>query len=578
MRDAGRRRGKESLAPDRRPPPPTPTNTADPWQYLSTPVPGRESDASFCSSRPSTASVGRASTALPNITDRSYQVSALRTINSYLASESAPFSLKHPLPSAKDITETIKLLLHRLGFTSQKIDEDLSHALKFLKCPLKLNKSALRAPGTPHSWPNLLAVIHWLVQIIKYKDFMMKTSPGFEGDRVFMYTVNSYLLYIRGDDEAMDDLDEGCISEMREWRDKVEESVTSMEENAKELEVKLEGLKSGPSQKEALEQEKAVLEKDVTKFHMMIEQLDGHMVEVQKKLEEKERALEAKVEERKRICEENEELKKKIEEQGINWRDAERMKRELQAVERDIEDTEAARNGWEEKIWELDSEIGHKFKELERFVMECNQAIRRLKLGNGFQYQLNANGSTPSEVLGLDYKSVLKPALASFSEDIKRNSVGKFDELIFLRQQSGDNAAMLEEKRNRIAALQSHIDDVEAELNAIRKDANEYASRCVAEARKLAEQVETDAQKMSTVKKEAEEFLKTSKAELQETITRMDKEVKQCAKELFDLINSVSTYKEYVGSKIVRMRSDLRETTGAVADMFKGYRPLQGSS
>ncbi|PIM98610.1 Centromere-associated protein HEC1 [Handroanthus impetiginosus] len=575
MRAAGRRRATESVAPDRRPPPPTPTNSADPWQFLATPVPGRDSDASFCSSRPSIASAGRPS-AVPNVSDRSHQASALRTINSYLASQSVPFSLKHPLPSAKDIIETLKFLLNRLGFASKKIDEDLSHALKFLKCPLKLNKSALRAPGTPHSWPNLLAVIHWLVQIIKYNDYMMNTLPTFESDKMFMYTINSYLLYIRGDDEAMDALDEECIREMRGWRDKVEENVKALEENVKELESKLEGLKGVPSQKEVLEQEKAVLEKDVTKFHVIIEQLKGHLVEVQKKLEEKDRALEAKVEERKRCCEENEELKKKIEEQGINLRDAERMKREMQAVERDIEETEAARNGWEEKIWELDSEIGQKFKELERLVMECNQAIRRLKLGNGFQYQLNAKGSTPAEVLGLDYKSILKPALVSFAEDITRNSMGKLEELISLRQQSGENAAKLEEKRNRIEVLQSHIDEVEAQLNIMRKETQEYASRCAAEARRMAEEVDMEAQKMSAVEKEAAEFLKTSKAELQETVMQTEEEVKLCAQELFDLINSVSTYKEYMGSKIARMRSDLLETAGAVADIYKGYRPSQG--
>ncbi|GFP93867.1 probable kinetochore protein ndc80 [Phtheirospermum japonicum] len=572
----GRRRATESLAPDRRPPPPTPTNSADPWQFLSTPVPGRESDASFCSSRPSIASVGRSSTALPNISDRSYQVSVLKTINLYLASQSVNFQLKHPLPSAKDIIETLKFLLHCLGFASQKIEEDLSHALKFLKCPLKLNKSALRAPGTPHSWPNLLAVIHWLVQINKYKDFIMNSSPSFEGDKMFVYTINSYLLYISGDDEAVEGLDEECIREMREWKDTLEDRVKGLEDTVKELEVKFDGLKTGPSQKERLEQEKAVLEKDVTKFHIMIEQLLGHLTEVQKKLEEKDKALEAKVEDRKRICDENEELKRRIEEQGINLRDAERMKRELQAVERDIEETETARNGWEEKIWELDSEIGHKFKELERLVMDCNQAIRRLKVGNGFQYQLNASASTPSKVLGSDYKSVLKPALASFNEDIKRSSMGKLEELISLRQQSGENAAKLEERRNRIAFLQSHIDEVEGQLNVIRQEKLEYASRRASEARKLADDVDMDAQKMSVVEKEVAEFLKTSKAELQETIIRTEEEVKLCAQELFHLINSVSTYKEYVGSKIARMRNDLLETAGAVADIYKGYRPSQG--
>ncbi|XP_057803882.1 kinetochore protein NDC80 homolog [Salvia miltiorrhiza] len=572
MRAPGRRRPAESLAPDRRPPPPTPTNTADPWQFISTPLHGRESDASFCSSRPSTASTGRPSAAITNISDRSYQLAALRTINSYLTSQSAPFSLKHPLPSAKDITETLKLLLQRLGFASQKIDDDLSHALKFLKCPLKLNKSALRAPGTPHSWPNLLAVIHWLVQLAQYIDSTMNLSPELEGDKMLMHNIQSYLLYIGGEDEAMDALDSECIRELEEWRDKVGENATAVDFNASELDAKLMALKKGPSQKEVLEQEKAVVEKDVTKFHDMIGQLDAHLVDVQKKLEEKEKALEAKVEERKRICDENEELKRKIEEQGINMRDAERMKRELQAVERSFEEAEAGRSGWEEKIWELESEIGHKFKELERLVMECNQTIRRLKLGNGFQYQLHADGSTPSEVLGFDYKSILKPALVAFSEEIKKSSMEKLEELISLRPRSGENAAKLEEKRNLIALFQSRNDEVESQLDIMTKEMQEYVSRRAAQAKKMVEEIEMKVQHISIVEKEAAELLKKSKAGLDEDMLQSKEDVTLCAQELFNLINSVATYKEFVGSKIGRMRSDLLETAGTVAEIYKGYR------
>ncbi|KAL1564685.1 kinetochore protein NDC80 [Salvia divinorum] len=575
MRAPGRRRPAESLVPDRRPPPPTPTNTADPW-YLTTPVQGRESDASFCSSRPSIASIGRPSAATNNISDRSYQLSALRTINSYLTSQSAPFSLKHPLPSAKDITATLKLLLQRLGFASQKIDEELNHALKSLKCPFKLNKSALRAPGTPHSWPNLLAVIHWLVQLAQYTDSTMNSSPELEGDQMLMHHLNSYLLYIRGDDEAVDALDSEFIRELEEWRDKVGENATAVDETANELDAKVMGLKKGPSQKEVLEQEKAVVEKDVTKSHDMIGQLDAHLVDVQKKLEEKERALEAKVEEHKRICDENEDLKRKIEEQGFNMRDAERMKRELQAVERNFEESEAGRSGWEEKIWELDSEIGHKFKELERLVMECNQTIRRLKLGNEFQYQLRADGSTPSEVLGLDYKSILKPALVAFAEEIKGSSMEKLEELISLRPRSGENVTKLEEKRNHIAVLQSSNVEVQSQLDIVTKEMQEYISRRAAEAKKMVEEIEMKVQNISVVEKEAAELLKKSMAGLHEDMIQTEEDVKLCARELFDLINSVASYKEYVGSKIARMKSDLIETAGAIADTYKGYRPSQG--
>ncbi|PWA98097.1 kinetochore protein Ndc80 [Artemisia annua] len=97
-----------------------------------------------------------------------------------------------------------------------------------------------------------------------------------------------------------------------------------------------------------------------------------------KHMEEKEKASGVKVEERNMIYVENEDLKKKVEEQGFNMRDDERMKRELQAVERDIGEAEIERNKWEEKCWDLNTVIGTKWKELEALQIECNQAIRSL--------------------------------------------------------------------------------------------------------------------------------------------------------------------------------------------------------
>lgn len=84
----------------------------------------------------------------------------------------------------------------------------------------------------------------------------------------------------------------------------------------------------------------------------------------------------------------------------------------------------------------------------------------RLKLGNEFQYQLNPQGSSPAEVLGINYKKTLKPTLASFEDEMKKSSMGKMEELIYLQQQSSEKAMKLESKRNRLATLQAHIDDV----------------------------------------------------------------------------------------------------------------------
>ncbi|XP_059644550.1 kinetochore protein NDC80 homolog [Cornus florida] len=287
-----------------------------------------------------------------------------------------PVYLKPPLPSAKDITEALRFVLSQLDCATKKLEEDLFTVLKYLNCPIKLKKSVFQAPGAPHSWLSLLAVIHWLVQIAMYNNHLTERSKNhssFANNFTLKHSLDSYLCYIQGDDDAVDILEREFTDKLQQERDLGQKTVKMLEDTVKEL----EGLRLGPSPRELLEKEKGVLEEDVKKFHSMIEQLNGHIVAVEKVLEEKEKELEAKVGENKKICEENEELKKRIESQHVNSRDAERMKRELQAVERDITDADMERNAWEEKCWDLDATIGGKFKELQALSMECNQAMRR---------------------------------------------------------------------------------------------------------------------------------------------------------------------------------------------------------
>ncbi|KAL8155950.1 kinetochore protein NDC80 homolog [Apium graveolens] len=567
MRSAGIRRQKDSFAGDhRKPPPPTPTSQ-DPFQYNYS---QRDSDASLCSSRPSIASTTR-NPSIP-ISDKSFQLSAIRTINLYLSSHSANFTLKPPLPSAKDIIETLKLILKNLDFPvtgSSKLEDDLFSVLKVLGCPIKLNRSALKAPGTPHSWPSLLGVMHWLVQIGNYDEVTREAGLEYEDNGMFDFSLRSYYYYISGDDERMESEDAVFVEKVTNERNVVQENANALVEKVRELEGKLERLKNGPSQKEALEEQRKMLEEDVKKFYTMIEQLDGHIVNVQKTLEDKEKELEAKAVERKRICEENEELKSRVEEQGFNARDAERMKRELQAVERSTGDAEAERNSWEEKSWELDAEIGKKFKELESLMIECNQAIRKLKLGNGFHYELNAKGSTPAEVLGIDYKSKLKPVLASLAEETKKNSMVNLEEQISLQKLSVEAASKIEAKRNQIAALQSHIDEVENQLNLLKDGTQEHISRCMMEARKLVEDIEAEEQNMDVVEKEATELLRTSQMKCEEVTAQSEEEVQMCAGELLSLIDSVSKFKESMTSTILDMKNDYIKTVNAISEIHK---------
>ncbi|KAJ0592476.1 putative kinetochore protein Ndc80 [Helianthus annuus] len=529
----------------RRPQATTPT-PADPWQFSA--VSRRDSDASFCSSRPSSTGANHHRNSAVAITDRSYQLHAVSTINSFLSTTNCQVSLKlKPLPSNSNIIETLKHVLKCLDYpVGQKLEDDLSAVLKCLNCPIKMNKSALKAPGTPHSFPNVLAVIHWLVQIAMFND-NLGNSHSFSGDGMFVYNKDCYLSYIQGDDDAVEKLDEDFLGKLQQEKNLLLEDANVLSENAKDLELKLEAMKSGPSLKEAKEKEKNTCEKDIEKFNALIQQLKVHEGNAEKQIEEKE----------------------KVEDQGINMRDAERMRRELQSVVKDIGDAEDERIKWEEKCWDLNNVIGTKFKELEALQTQCNQAIRRLKLGSDIQYELNANGKTAAEVLGMDYKSRLDPVLSSSRDEVKRSSMENLETLMSLQQLSRDIAAKIDAKRNRIAILQSRIDEVENQLITIKNETQDYTSRCLMEASQLINNFEVESRKVEYVEKEAREFVESSKAKLQETMTQCEEEVQMCAHELFALIDSVSKYKEFTVCKLSEINNAVSETAAAIAQVHK---------
>ncbi|MBA0760286.1 hypothetical protein Gotri_023040 [Gossypium trilobum] len=535
--------------------------------------------------------MGRAISAAEPYSDRAFQVATIRSINAFLSSHSIhPISTKpSQAPSAKDLSNILTSLLSMIDFPCSKLEDDLSFLLKSLNFPFKFNKSTFRAPNSLHNWPNWLGILHWLVQLAIFNEHISQNSTSYfaQNNSMNEYALESYMRYIQGEDDILEVLDKEFMEKVEKERENVAESNRALEKSVGELEAKAEALRTGPTEREALEKEKNVLEEDVKKFHAMIAEFTGRIDAMEQVLEEKEKELNAKEEERKRICEENEGFKNRVELQTFNARDIERMKREMQAVERDISEAEIARNSWEDKSWDLDSTIGQKFKELVALAMDCNQAIRRLKLGNGFQYEVNPKGSTPAEVIGINYKATLKSELESYAEKIRESSKEKFEDVIILQQQSKEMDIKIENQKYRIVVLQSHIDEVsafksglqsvkvEAQINLSKKEMQENGDRSTAEAKKMVEDIQIEAHKLDVTEREAAEVLKASQLRLQEEIQQSEEETQMHARELFMLVDSLSKYKEHVESKISEMRISLSEATAAVSDAYRGTLPAQ---
>ncbi|XP_052165566.1 kinetochore protein NDC80 homolog [Oryza glaberrima] len=528
----------------------------------------RDSDAaSLCSSRPSSIGTGPSFAApVTNFSDRASQAAALRVVNAYLA---PAVSLRPPLPSAKDIVAAFRHLFECLDFPLHgAFEDDLLFVLRVLRCPFKLTRSALKAPGTPHSWPPLLSVLYWLTLLVNSSESGAggDDSPAASND-LMLYITNSYSLFISGDDDSVASLDEEYSSKARAHAQAAVEASQALEKEALDLESKRTKLTSGPSRLEALQAEKEALTADVEKFEAVVKSWTVKIQEKEESSVHLEKELEAKLMDQQRIAAENEELMKKVDAQVVNVRDVDRMQREIQSVERDNVKLENGNATLEEKGWELEAAVVGKLEEIEGLVEQCNQALRKLKPGIDFQYMLNTKASSPVELLGTSYKTIMKPALNSLADEARRISILKHDESVELEKQSQRNAKILSEKKNHISFCQTKTDEMVARLDSLDVEIGNHVSRCKADARLMKDELEKKDHHLSTVEKESEEFLKISEKKLEDAKRETDEEIQMCARELLKLIDSVTEYKEFMETSISGMRKDLYETVDDISSL-----------
>ncbi|KAF7068798.1 hypothetical protein CFC21_074525 [Triticum aestivum] len=523
----------------------------------------RDSDAfSVCSSMGTAPSHAAPITSL---SDRASQAAALRAVNAYLAP--AAIHLRPPLPPAKDIVAAFHHLADRLRYPLKPAawEDDLLALLRSLGCPYKVTRSALKAPGTPHSWPPLLSVLYWLTLLCRATDGLAASPPP--STDLMTYITESYYLFLTGEDDAVASLDDDYHSKARAQVGALGVAIQDLEKEVQDLEAKRSKQLSAPSRLKALEEKKDAFTTDIQKFEAVVESWSTKIKEKEDALVEKEKELEAKVMNCQQTMAENEELLKQVETQVVNVRDVDRMAREMQAVEHDIAKLENANAVLEEKGWELEAALVSKLEEIEGLAELCNQSLRKLKPSIDFQYEVNAKGSSPAEILGTTYKTILKPALNALANETKRLVISKHDESIDLQKQLQGIVKMLEEKRSHVSVLQAKHNEMTAQLDSLDREIQSHVSRCAADARKLKDGLEKKEHHMSTVEKEAEEFLKNSEEGLQAALRETDEETQMCARELLKLIDSIAEYKEFVERSTAEMKKELYECVDDIASL-----------
>ncbi|WVQ97786.1 hypothetical protein IAU59_004900 [Kwoniella sp. CBS 9459] len=111
-----------------------------------------------------------------SIRDKAFQNNCVRNIGDYLTTVRYPGMLAPKTlvsPTAKEFHDIFRFLVNdimSIGMVwSKKFDDDANAVLKDLRYPSmeSCTKTSFTAPGSPQSWPGLLAMLNWLVELCK---------------------------------------------------------------------------------------------------------------------------------------------------------------------------------------------------------------------------------------------------------------------------------------------------------------------------------------------------------------------------------------------------------------------------
>ena len=128
------------------------------------------------------------------------------------------------MPSSKEFFKVCQHLLSRVDPSFEVGDknqaDNILAALKFLGYPASISKTAVAQSGTPHAWPQLAGMLHWLVQLLTCTEGGgeegewgvggMGEEEGEEGSAeergmkrdLFHATCVSYGVWMRSEDDA----------------------------------------------------------------------------------------------------------------------------------------------------------------------------------------------------------------------------------------------------------------------------------------------------------------------------------------------------------------------------------------
>ncbi|CAG8765199.1 12791_t:CDS:10, partial [Gigaspora rosea] len=367
------------------------------------------------------------------IRDKPFQVDSLDIIYTY-AKEKLGFQgeLKDfKINTSKDYFTLFKLVYQRLdpGKDITKIDE-IATALRELRYPFAndITKSMLQAVGSVQSWPHLLGAMRWLVEYvatiesIEDQDDEVEES-GFNPDSAFFkYATTAYNLFLNGDDDYSDALDEFDAAYEQSNADIIAKNA-EVQKEVDELEKQLNEMNEDPLA--VAQNENKTLRSDMNKFNAYTKHLEDKIIKLKDyiiKLEEEHKGIEIEL---AKVEEEKAEIQQKVDSQPISPDDVERMHKESEQITNNRNAIATKAKELSKLQWEKGLDLEKRIADIEKLIQYYNTSLYRVGLlpssaqyadGKDYELSLDVNADRIDKIISLDLRNHVRTKLSEVRE------------------------------------------------------------------------------------------------------------------------------------------------------------------
>ncbi|KAI6133409.1 HEC/Ndc80p family-domain-containing protein [Pisolithus croceorrhizus] len=467
-----------------------------------------------------------------------------------------------------------------------RFEDEFQPALRALRYPFvsQMDNKWLAAPGSMHSWPALLAVLHWLVDIGKARlQYLESEDPTLQNvERMpeefhepmhhqalaFEYFSEAYIAFFHGAD-VFTEQDKALEVRYAKKNERVLNDLEEQKEQLAQLQAELAQLQTSGAPLEKLQKAHGYLVSDRAKFHDVLQRFESRKKHLIDTIAHEKAELNMRTTNLEQLKSEHNKLLDTVKAQNLTPEEVARMNSDHETLSRNLEELKHKISETQKAVMSLEVMMTNRGAAAEEALDLYTNLLSSLGLfpplpppfeNVDLTLQLNLATTNVSQLLiGEDIRKVIKPTLSAVAE-LKRTKRAEVEsERIKVDNDLDQLTLECENVYEEVREVEKKVVVLNEQADELRDAAQQESMVSNAEAARLERELahaRTAALSSGMGVKSRLQALQFDYREQQAKIARLkDETIRAIAKNS----NEIALFKEEVSSRLRKLRDFVEE-------------------